>query len=116
MTISKTAIEKKIARKRNPKLREAIIKLKKQGKLDIASILALPKRKRIVVNINKIDKESKDGDKVIVPGKVLGSGEMSHKISIAAFSFSETAKSKLKECNIVGIESMSKEKDAKIIK
>lgn len=116
MTISKTSIEKKIARKQNLQLKEVIIKLKKNNKLQLASMLALPKRKKIVVNLNKLDKETKEGEKVIVPGKVLGSGELNHKITLAAFSISKSAKSKLKGYDIIGIEDMLKEKEVKIIR
>lgn len=116
MTISKTRIERKIARKRNPQLKQLIIKLKKQNKLEIASMLALPKRKRVEVNINKLNKETKEGENVIVPGKVLGSGNISHKITIAAFSFSQSAKSKLKDCIIKDIEDIIKNKDVKVVK
>ena len=116
MTISKTRIEKKVARKKNPELKELIFKLKKQNKLDIASAIALPKRKRIEVSIRKIDKETKAGDNVLVPGKVLGGGEMSHSITIAALSFSKDARLKLKDCSIKDILEMIKNKDVKVIK
>ena len=36
---------------------------------------------------------------VVVPGKVLGSGTLDHKITIAAFDFSDGAIEKLKESN-----------------
>jgi len=52
---------------------------------------------------------------VIVPGKVLGDGEMDHKITIAALSFSQQAREKLKECKIVSIEELAKSNDVKLI-
>jgi large subunit ribosomal protein L18e len=33
---------------------------------------------------------------VAVPGKVLGAGEISHPVTVAAFAFSEKAKEKIK--------------------
>ena len=33
---------------------------------------------------------------VVVPGKVLGAGEMSHPVTVAAFAFSGKAKEKIK--------------------
>jgi len=33
---------------------------------------------------------------VVVPGKVLGAGEINHPVIVAAFSFSEKAKEKIK--------------------
>ncbi len=53
------------------------------------------RRSRRVVNLYKLDRLTKEGDVVYVPGKVLGTGEISHPITIAAFSFSKTAYEKL---------------------
>lgn len=112
---SKTKIDKKASRKTSMRLKNLIIKLKKQNKLEIANLLAQPRRKAIIVNIEKINKETKQDDKIIVPGKVLGKGEMQHKITIAAYSFSQEARKKLKSCKIVKIEEVSNDKDVKII-
>jgi len=62
----------------------------------IATDLEKSSRKRRVVNIYKIDKYSKDGEIVIVPGKVLGTGELTKKVKVVAFNFSEEAYSKIK--------------------
>ncbi len=53
------------------------------------------KRSRRVVNLYKISRLTKPGDVVYVPGKVLGSGEINHPITISAFSFSKTAYEKI---------------------
>ena len=82
----------------NPIKRKLITDLKKGKKgiwKQIAETLEKPRRREINVNIWKINKMTKDGDTVIVPGKVLGNGELEHKVTIAAFSFSKTAKEKL---------------------
>jgi large subunit ribosomal protein L18e len=55
------------------------------------SLLAVPRRKRVSVNLYKIDKHTKEGDNVIVPGKVLSNGVLSHKVNIAAIEFSAGA-------------------------
>ncbi len=44
-----------------------------------------------VVNIKKIAAYSKEGDSVLVPGKVLGIGSIPHKITLYSFSISESA-------------------------
>ena len=93
-------------RKLNPELVETIIKAKKlEGWIKIAGLLSSPRRNKISVNLDKIDKESKEGDTIVVPGKVLSKGDVSKKIRIAALSFSEKAKGKLKDkkCEIVSI-------------
>ena len=61
----------------------------------IAKQLEKSKHKRLTVNISRVNRHSKDGDTIIVPGKVLGSGKLDHKISIAAFAFSKVAREKL---------------------
>ena len=61
----------------------------------IAADLEKPTRQRRLVNIYKLDKYTKENETVIVPGKVLGTGELSHKINVAAFSFSDGAKEKI---------------------
>ncbi|MEK6820379.1 MAG: 50S ribosomal protein L18e [Nanoarchaeota archaeon] len=107
MIKTKSKIEKQMKRKTNPEIVASIIKAKKNKKwLEIAGILSSPRRKKISVNIDEIDKNSKEGDTIIVPGKVLGTGDINKKIRVAALSFSLGAEKKLKErkCEIVSIE------------
>lgn len=61
----------------------------------IAMFLERPKRKRVVVNLYKINKLTKPDDVVIIPGKVLGVGDIDHPVKIAALAFSEKAKHKI---------------------
>ena len=103
---SKTKIEKQIKKKTNASLVETIISAKKNGKwIEIASILSAPRRKRINLNLEKINEETKDGEKIIIPGKVLSQGEINKKIRIVALNFSEKAKEKLlkKGCEVITI-------------
>jgi large subunit ribosomal protein L18e len=65
----------------------------------IADELAKPSRRRREVNLSRIARASKKGDVIIVPGKVLGSGEIAHEATVVAYSFSSSALSKLKEAN-----------------
>ena len=61
-----------------------------------ASEAVLASRKnRPVVNLNEISKYSKEGSKVLIPGKVLGLGTLNHKVTVAACSFSKSAKEKI---------------------
>jgi large subunit ribosomal protein L18e len=115
MAISKTKIEKKASRKSNEELKKLIVALKREGKLQLANLLAQPRRKSVIVNIEKLNKETKPNDKIIVPGKVLGKGEMQHAITIAAYSFSDDARKKLKSCKLMKIEDIASDRDAKII-
>ena len=65
----------------------------------IAELLERPARRRVVVNIYKINKLTKDGDVVIVPGKVLGVGKLNHRVVVAATAFSKQAIEKIKAAN-----------------
>ena len=61
----------------------------------VANDLAKPTRQRRIVNLYKLDKNTKEGEVVVVPGKVLGVGELNHKITVAAWSFSISALEKI---------------------
>ena len=50
-----------------------------------------------MVNVGKISRLTKAGDVVLVPGKVLGGGFISHKVVIGAHSFTPSAKAKIAE-------------------
>ncbi|MCS7097124.1 MAG: 50S ribosomal protein L18e [Candidatus Methanomethylicia archaeon] len=66
---------------------------------DIANKLSAPRRMRIAVNVGKINRCTSKGDVVIVPGKVLGAGEIDHPVTVAAFSFSKSAYEKITKAN-----------------
>jgi large subunit ribosomal protein L18e len=56
------------------------------------------------VNIEKLNKVTNNGDVIFVPGKILGNGNLGHKLTVYAYSFSENALSKL---NASGTEVLS---------
>ena len=62
----------------------------------VADDLMVPAREKKLVNLFKIDMYSKDGDVVLVPGKVLGTGDISKKVTVSAFSFSKSAVEKIR--------------------
>jgi len=61
----------------------------------IAEELEKPSRRRRAVNISKINRYTETNDYVVVPGKVLGAGELDHPVTVAAFSFSKSAIEKI---------------------
>ncbi|MEA2037998.1 MAG: 50S ribosomal protein L18e [Nanoarchaeota archaeon] len=86
----------------NPLLRELIEELKKKSieqKVNIwdkiASDLEKPTRRRRVVNLSKISSFTKENETIVVPGKVLGSGVLDHKLTISAYQFSDGAMEKI---------------------
>ena len=57
----------------------------------IADTLKKARRKRVEANIGRINRVTKDGDVIVVPGKVLGAGNLERKITIGALTWSEKA-------------------------
>ncbi|MHA1268895.1 MAG: 50S ribosomal protein L18e [Candidatus Helarchaeota archaeon] len=63
---------------------------------EVSKWLNKPKKRRIVVNISEINRNTKENDQILVPGKVLGDGDFNHKLSsIAAYTFSKSAREKI---------------------
>jgi len=95
---SKTQIDRQAQRKGNSELVETIIAAKKNSAwLKIAGVLAYPRRQKVEINLDIIEGKSKEGDTIIVPGKILGKGNISKKVVVIALGFSEEAMKKLKE-------------------
>jgi large subunit ribosomal protein L18e len=65
----------------------------------LATDLSKPSRQRREVNLSRINRFTEKGETVVVPGKVLSSGELGHPVTIFAWSFSEQAKEKIKKSN-----------------
>lgn len=62
---------------------------------DIALRLEKAKANWAEVNLSKLERYASEGDIVVVPGKVLGSGALNKKLTVAAYAFSESAKMKI---------------------
>lgn len=71
---------------------------KKEIYASVARILEASSRKQPSKNLFNLQRLSyiKDGDIVVIPGKVLGTGNLEKNITIYALSFSEAAKAKYK--------------------
>ena len=61
----------------------------------IADLALKPSSTKRTVNLTRINKITKENDVLFVPGKVLGTGNMSHKITLSSFSMSTTAANKI---------------------
>ncbi len=95
-------IRKVVRRKTNPnlvKLIDTLLKASAENKAkiwkDVAERLAKPTKHMAEVNVGKIERYLKDGETALIPGKVLGAGEISRAVKVAAFKFSESAKKKI---------------------
>ena len=94
MIKSKTKIEKGIKRKTNKELVDTIILGKKNKNwLSVSSVLSSPVKKQI--NLGEIDKKTKEGERIVFPGKILSEGELTKKITVIATNCSEKAKEKI---------------------
>lgn len=101
----------------NTQLIQLIRELKKKSIEDkaglwkkVATDLEKPTRQRRIVNLTNIDKYANENEIVVVPGKVLSQGELTKKITLAAFKFSESAKEKILESHgqVMTIEELMK--------
>ncbi|MBS3082082.1 50S ribosomal protein L18e [Candidatus Pacearchaeota archaeon] len=98
MVISKTSINKRIPRKKDNYIVDTLFISKNSKKWQsVAQIISGSRRKYSAVNIGRIEKESSEGDLIVVPGKVLGNGNLSKKLKVCALYFSESAVDKIKQ-------------------
>lgn len=74
-------------------------KTKKALWLDLAERLKKSRRNKISINLWKLEKLARifRGKTLVVPGKVLGSGEIKEKTTIIALECSESARKKISE-------------------
>ncbi|MGI0007087.1 MAG: 50S ribosomal protein L18e [Nitrosotalea sp.] len=61
----------------------------------LADLALKPTRAKRTMNLGQLDKFVSDNDVVVVPGKVLGTGSLSHKITLCSFSISTTGAKKI---------------------
>jgi large subunit ribosomal protein L18e len=91
-------------RKTNPRLTSLISLLKTTSRenevniwRDIADRLEAPSKNYAEVNLSKINRYAANGETIIVPGKVLGTGMLEMSVRVAALNFSEAASEKIRE-------------------
>ena len=94
----------KITKKTNPMLITLIQELKRQSNQndvqiwkDIAKRLEKPLKNWPEVNLDRISKYTGEKETALIPGKVLSTGTLTKKISVAAWSFSEKSEEKIKK-------------------
>jgi large subunit ribosomal protein L18e len=97
---SKTKIRNQLRRKGRKELVTTLFNSKNDFWVGLAGILSGPRRIKIVMNLEKIDKESKEGETILIPGKILSQGEINKKMRIVAKEFSKKAEDKLLESKI----------------
>jgi large subunit ribosomal protein L18e len=81
--------------------------------------LSRSRSNRREVNIGELAHVTKDKEVVIVPGKILGSGEISHKLTVWCFTISEVATRKILDAGgkILPLDSLIKKyPDGKVVR
>ena len=79
----------------NRKLIRELWKTKRRIWKKVSKKLSGPRRDRIEANLYRINKKTREKDVIVVPGKVLGIGEIDHKLTIACLDCSKTARKKI---------------------
>jgi len=88
--------------KTNPRLLNLISLLKNTSRengvniwRDIATRIEASSSKYAEVNLSKINRYANNGETILVPGKVLGSGIIEASVKVAALNFSQSAADKI---------------------
>ena len=82
----------------------------------VATELERQTRSRREVDVNRLSRVTKAKETVVVPGKVLATGDINHDVTVAAWRFSEAAKKKVKAISIEELLKQNpKGKDGKIV-
>ena len=90
--------------KTNPGLVDLILDLKRRSWKnnapiwrDIAVRLEKPSRNWAEVNVGRIARHVKKGETIVVPGKVLGAGDIDFSVTVGAYQFSRQAREKIEK-------------------
>ncbi|MEM7821868.1 MAG: 50S ribosomal protein L18e [Candidatus Aenigmatarchaeota archaeon] len=102
----------------NPYLKQLIEELKQKSKelkapiwKALAEKLARPRRRKVEVNVYEIERHAKENETVVIPGVVLGNGDITKPVKVAAWRFSQKAEEKIKKAGgkVMKIEELLKE-------
>ena len=115
-----SVLKMKASRKTNPRIVSLIERLRREDApvwKEIARRLASPRKNYAEVNVSRINRYTKEGDVVVVPGTVLGAGSIDHGVTVGALKFSKTAIEKIERAGgtCLTIEEMLEKKPKGII-
>ncbi|MBI5036836.1 50S ribosomal protein L18e [Candidatus Micrarchaeota archaeon] len=85
------------------RLLNALRKAKKPVWARVAEIIRAPRRRRPEISLARLGRVTKEGDKVVVPGKIIGAGKVGHKLTIGYLAVSKASVDELEK---EGIEAM----------
>jgi len=96
--------------KENSELVRLIVELRRAARTQkapiwttVANRLERPRHQVVPVNVGHLDRLTESGETVLVPGKLLAEGRLSKKLTVAAFSYSKEARSKIHAAGGVAI-------------
>ncbi len=74
----------------------------------VSKKLSGPRQNRIKANLYRINKKTKKNDIIVVPGKILGMGELDHPLTIACLEYSKSVIKKIESSGskIISIEEL----------
>lgn len=88
--------------KTNPRINDLVAELKAIARehdadvwADLAGRLDGPRSSYAEVNLGRIERYAQEDGTVVVPGKVLGSGTLQKRVTVAAVDFSRSAEDKI---------------------
>jgi len=85
----------------NEPLRSAVAAAERAGRRGsrlwraAAIALSLPRRRRIAVNVGRIARLTSGNEVVLVPGRVLGGGEIHHPVTVSSLYVTPSARAKI---------------------
>lgn len=89
-------------RKQNPELLRLLVELRRTSKAHsaplwsaVADRLERARHQVDPLNVGRLQRLADDGETIAVPGKLLSSGPLSKKLTVAAFAFSTVAREKI---------------------
>jgi len=80
---------------RRKRLIRNLYKTKRRFWRMVSEFLEKTRKNRVIVNLGKIDLYSETNDTILIPGKVLSSGNLTRPVTVAAFSYSTKARKKI---------------------
>ena len=108
-------------REKNPLLRKEIESLNKAGVEKpiwkaVAKGLNRPRSRRYEVDLSRLERFAEENGTIVVPGIVLGDGQIKKRLTVAAVRFSAEARKKIEKAGgkCLAIEDVSGEEPSKI--
>jgi len=95
--VKRTGPTNPILKKLIEDLKNKSIETKNNFLNDLSEKLNKPRRQRVEVNIAHIERYTKKGETVVIPGIVLGYGELTKPLTVSAWKFSKPAKEKIEK-------------------